>query len=77
MYSSGEDREASTSSGSGSYSNPYTEPVVSPPVSHKLVYPTFPDVTLRRLPFFKLCDTLLKPSSLQPSGNQRFQVRQF
>jgi len=77
MYSSGEDREASTSSGSGSYSNPYTEPVVSPPVSHKLVYPTFPDVTLRRLPFFKLCDTLLKPSSLQPSGNQRFQDQNF
>lgn len=46
--------EASTSSTS-TYSNPYTDPIPqSPPPASRLVYPTFPDVSLKKLPFFKL-----------------------
>ena len=65
MYGSGQ--EASTSS----YTNPYTEPIpASPPPARaaQLVYPAFPDVTLKKLPFYRLEETLLKPSSLQPNG---------
>jgi len=69
--------EASTSSTS-TYSNPYTDPIPqSPPPASRLVYPTFPDVSLKKLPFFKLEETLLKPSSLQPNGNGRFQEQNF
>jgi len=69
--------EASTSSTS-TYSNPYTDPIPqSPPPASRLVYPTFPDVSLKKLPFYKLEETLLKPSSLQPNGNGRFQEQNF
>ena len=74
MYGSGQ--EASTSS----YTNPYTEPIpASPPPARaaQLVYPAFPDVTLKKLPFYRLEETLLKPSSLQPNGNGRFQEQNF
>jgi len=64
-----------------SYSNPYTEPVAmtltEPTTPLQLVYPTYPDVTLKKLPFFKLEETLLKPCSLQPNGNGRFQEQNF
>ena len=74
MYGSlGESSSASTSS----YSNPYTDPIPQSPPTHKQIYPTFPDVKLQRLPFYKVEDTLLKPSSLQPNGNGRFQEQNF
>ena len=43
----------------------------------KPVYPTFPDVSLKKLPFFKVEETLLKPSSLQPSGRGKVQEQNF
>ena len=71
MYSEGGD---STAASTSSYSNPYTDPIPqSPPPSHKLVYPTYPDVVLKKLPFYRVEETLMKPSSLQPNGNGRFQ----
>ncbi len=42
-----------------------------------LMYPTFPDVKLRRLPFYRVLATLMQPCSLQPSGNARFQEQKF
>ena len=42
-----------------------------------LVYPTFPDVKLRNLPFYKVESVLMKPSSLQPRGHARFQEQTF
>ena len=45
--------EASTSSAS-SYSNPYTDPIPQSPPPSRLVYPTYPDVSLKKLPFFRL-----------------------
>ena len=42
-----------------------------------LVYPTFADVKLRKLPFYEVMATLLKPSSLQPQGTARFQEQSF
>jgi len=72
---------ASTSSGSSqgaSYTNPYTDPIPpSPPATHSLVYPTYPDVALKKLPFYKIEEILLKPCSLQPNGNGRFQEQNF
>jgi len=81
MYAAvGSEGGASTSStSSSSYSNPYTDPIPQSPSStpHHLMYPTHPDVTLRKLPFFEIEETLLKPSSLQPNGNGRFQEQNF
>jgi len=56
------------------YSNPYTSPMFDTPVSspHNLL-PTFPDVELQHLPFYDIESVLLKPCSLQPSNNARFQ----
>lgn len=76
---------SSTSLGSRStsltYSNPVTEPVPSivtpPPAAHQLSYPTYPDVSLKKLPFYRQEETLLKPCSLQPQGSARFQEQQF
>jgi E3 SUMO-protein ligase PIAS2 len=42
-----------------------------------LIYPTFPDVTMRPLPFYKIVAVLMQPCSLQPSGNARFQEQKF
>jgi len=79
MYKSlGSSSSATTSSVTSTYSNPYTDPIPpSPPPSHKLVYPTYPDVSLKKLPFYKIEETLLKPCSLQPNGNGRFQEQTF
>jgi len=75
---------SSRSTGAVSYSNPYTAPLQLPPdppsptpASFPLVYPTYPDVSLKKLPFYKLEETLLKPCSLQPNGNARFQEQVF
>ena len=74
---------SSTQSGSdlsrtSSYSNPFHDPIPpSPPPSHPLLYPTYPDVSLRHLPFYRIEGTLLKPSSLQPNSNARFQEQNF
>jgi len=73
----GSSSAASTSSGS-TYSNPYTDPIPpASPKTHQLVYPTYPDVYLKKLPFYKIEETLLKPCSLQPNGNGRFQEQTF
>lgn len=45
--------------------------------SSSLMYPTFPDVKLRRLPFYRVMATLMQPCSLQPSGTARFQEQKF
>ena len=37
------------------------------------MYPTYPDVKLRNLPFYKIEAVLMKPCSLQPKGLARFQ----
>ena len=42
-----------------------------------LVYPTYPDVKLKNLPFYKVDSVLMKPSSLQPRGHVRFQEQTF
>jgi len=68
---------STTSNGSASYSNPYTDVIPPSPPAQKLVYPTFPDVYLKKLPFYKIEETLLKPCSLQPNGNGRFQEQTF
>jgi len=57
------------------YDNSY--PYYSSQNSHSLVYPTFPDVNLRTLPFYKVDSVLMKPSSLQPRGHARFQEQTF
>ena len=76
MYSS--TGETSASSSSTSYSNPYNDPIPpSPPPDKQLSYPRHPDVKLQKLPFYRVEDTLLKPSSLQPNGNGRFQEQNF
>jgi hypothetical protein len=81
--SSGSTYSSSTSRVGVSYSNPYTDtiptemPASSTPTSHQLVYPTYPDVSLKKLPFYKIEETLLKPCSLQPTGNARFQEQNF
>jgi hypothetical protein len=57
------------------YSNPYHSPIpdsYSP--NHHSLLPTYPDVVLKRLPFYDIESTLLKPCSLQPNCNARFQV---
>jgi len=41
------------------------------------MYPTFPDVNLRKLPFFRVAAILMQPCSLQPSGTARFQEQKF
>ena len=41
------------------------------------MYPTYPDVKLRTLPFYKIEAVLMKPSSLQPRGLARFQEQNF
>ena len=41
------------------------------------MYPTYPDVKLRNLPFYKIEGVLMKPSSLQPKGLARFQEQTF
>ena len=45
--------------------------------SSHLMYPTFPDVTLRELPFYEVKATLMQPCALQPSGTARFQDQKF
>ena len=41
-------------------------------------YPQFPDVILKKLPFYIKEDTVLKPSSLQPSGSRgKFHEQSF
>lgn len=44
---------------------------------NNLMYPERPDVKLRNLPFYKIEDVLMKPSSLQPRNNQRFNEQNF
>ncbi|XP_035699029.1 E3 SUMO-protein ligase PIAS2-like isoform X3 [Branchiostoma floridae] len=39
--------------------------------------PVHPDVTLKRLPFYDIIDELIKPTSLVPRGNSRFQETYF
>lgn len=39
--------------------------------STKPLYPPYPDVILKKLPFYIVEDTLMKPSSLQPSGTAK------
>ena len=41
--------------------------------SNHQMYPTYPDVKLRNLPFYKIEAVLMKPCSLQPKGLARFQ----
>ena len=51
---------------------------VSPSVNKKdSVFPTFPDVTLKKLPFYNVKDILLKPSTLQPSGKGKTHSQNF
>ena len=45
--------------------------------SSSLMYPPFPDVKLKKLPFYHVITTLMKPCALQPSGNARFQEQKF
>ena len=54
-------------------------PTVSSSSSFRMnmLYPTFPDVKLRKLPFFKVLATLMQPCSLNPSGNARYQEQKF
>ena len=40
-------------------------------------YPAKPDVSLKKLPFYKVEDTLLKPSTLQPMGKVKTQQQNF
>jgi len=73
---------SSTSRVGVTYSNPYTDPIPTEATpssnsNHQLIYPTYPDVTLKKLPFYKIEETLLKPCSLQPNGNARFQEQTF
>jgi len=42
-----------------------------------LLYPTITDVKLRKLPFYDIMATLLKPSSLQPQGTAKFQEQNY
>lgn len=81
-YSSSSSTSTVSRASSVSYSNPCTDPILPSnpgPTSqaHQLSYPTYPDVTMKKLPFFKLEETLLKPCSLQPNGNARFQEQTF
>jgi len=48
-----------------------------PTKAQDTAYPTFPDVSLKKLPFFKTEDTLLKPSTLQPMGRGKTQQQNF
>jgi len=41
------------------------------------VYPHYPDVNLRKLPFYKVQQTLMRPTALQPHGTGRFQEQKF
>ncbi len=41
------------------------------------VYPHYPDVNLKKLPFFKGLSTLMRPTALQPRGSGRFQEQKF
>ena len=72
---------SSTSRPAPSYSNPVNIPILPTPAptqsSHHLSYPTYPDVSLKKLPFYRLEETLLKPCSLQPTGSARFQEQKF
>jgi len=43
----------------------------------KTSYPTYPDVTLKKLPFYKIEDTLLKPSTLQSEQRGKSVQRNF
>lgn len=49
----------------------------SPCRASNLLYPTFPDVKLRKLPFYKVLATLMQPCSLNPSGTARYQEQKF
>jgi len=73
-YSTPPPSSPSRATSSTSSSKPGPDP---PPSSHHLVYPTYPDVTLQKLPFYRIESTLLKPCSLQPNGNARFQEQTF
>ena len=53
----------------------HTKPKTTP--SNKPVYPVFPDVSLKKLPFSKVEETILKPSSLQSLGKGKFQEQNF
>jgi len=72
---------SSTSRPVPTYSNPVNIPILPTPAptqsSHHLSYPTYPDVSLKKLPFYRLEETLLKPCSLQPTGSARFQEQKF
>jgi len=74
---------SSTSRPAPTYSNPVNVPILPTAApttqssSHHLSYPTYPDVSLKKLPFYRLEETLLKPCSLQPSGSARFQEQKF
>jgi len=76
---------ASNMASSRSYSNPCTSPIQDKPLASSRgtlspllhVLPTFPDVELRSLPFYDIHCVLLKPCSLRPSCNARFQEQDF
>jgi len=78
-YSSSASSSTSTTSRPSHYSNPVNAPIASSPSPSPapLSYPTYPDVSLKRLPFYRLEETLLKPCSLQPTGTSRFQEQKF
>jgi len=72
---------SSTSRPAPTYTNPVNIPILPNPTptqsSHHLSYPTYPDVSLKKLPFYRQEETLLKPCSLQPTGSARFQEQKF
>ncbi|XP_023219375.1 E3 SUMO-protein ligase PIAS2-like isoform X1 [Centruroides sculpturatus] len=52
-------------------------PPTVPTNSGHTSYPVHPDVRLKPLPFYDILAELLKPASLMPSGNGRFQENNF
>ena len=46
-------------------------------IFRQLKYPTCPDVKMKKLPFYDVQATLLKPTSLQPTGQAKFQQQNF
>ncbi|TRY73722.1 hypothetical protein TCAL_05843 [Tigriopus californicus] len=67
---------ASNGTSSKSSAAPKASAVVEESNNH-LMYPTFPDVKLRELPFYKILAILMQPCALQPGGTARFQEQKF
>ncbi|NXX81504.1 PIAS3 ligase, partial [Urocolius indicus] len=47
------------------------------PELQQLPQPLRPDVTMRRLPFYHVCDELIKPTTLASTSSQRFEEAHF